>query len=518
MLHALNILGAGLSAFVGASAIVFGLDRWTDAAPVRSLSAGGAVIFLFEGGTLVDATPAARQLLRGKRRADSDLSRLADVVGGRFGTVLTHRLSELRANGRLILTSIDGLETLEAEEENGLLRLTLRTDCRSVGSVDRLSVDALEAELLLLRGLAEDAPLPIWTQDSQDQLSWANRAYLELSDRNRVAPDDPAQAEGGRSFWPAAPLFEPPRDLNEGECRQRRLSLPRPVGESPVWYEVTSVRRGEGSLHFANDVSGLVLAESARQHFVQTLAKTFASLRTGLAIFDRDRRLVLFNPAFVDLTGLPIGFLSGRPVVQTVLDRLREAKILPEPRDYAGWRDEVAALEAAAAQGQYCENWSLPNGQIYRVTGRPHPDGAVAFLFEDISDEIGLTRRFRAELSLARNALDALDDAVAAFSPTGDLTLWNMAYARLWRRTEGTTDPGHLQAEAAEWERACLPTPFWAQLHARSDSARVPLETALEHRDGRRLRVRLVTLTGGGLLAMFREDPEHRLGPTQVAS
>jgi len=51
----------------------------------------------------------------------------------------------------------------------------------------------------------------------------------------------------------------------------------------------------------------------AQRNFVQTLTKTFAQLSIGLAIFNRERQLVLFNPALIDLTALPADFLTGRP-------------------------------------------------------------------------------------------------------------------------------------------------------------------------------------------------------------
>ena len=64
------------------------------------------------------------------------------------------------------------------------------------------------------------------------------------------------------------------------------------------------------------------------------------------------------------------------------LDRLRENRVMPEPRDYRTWRNSIAELEAAAQDGTYSETWSLPDGHTYHVTGRPHPDGAVALLFD----------------------------------------------------------------------------------------------------------------------------------------
>ena len=42
-------------------------------------------------------------------------------------------------------------------------------------------------------------------------------------------------------------------------------------------------------------------AETALRGFMQTLAKTFAHLPTGLAIFDQHRQLALFNPALAPL-------------------------------------------------------------------------------------------------------------------------------------------------------------------------------------------------------------------------
>ena len=80
--------------------------------------------------------------------------------------------------------------------------------------------------------------------------------------------------------------------------------------------------------------------------------------------------------------------------------------MVPEPKDYRSWSNQMNSLEAAAASGHHVGIWSLPGGQTYRVTGRPHPDGAVAFLFEDITSEISLTRQFRADLSLGAEVLE----------------------------------------------------------------------------------------------------------------
>jgi hypothetical protein len=87
----------------------------------------------------------------------------------------------------------------------------------------------------------------------------------------------------------------------------------------------------------------------------------------------------LFNPALIDLTALPADFLSARPNLLSFFDRLRDHRMMPEPKNYGSWRHQMADLVAAAADGRYQETWSLPSGAVYSVSGQPHPDGAVAF-------------------------------------------------------------------------------------------------------------------------------------------
>ena len=120
---------------------------------------------------------------------------------------------------------------------------------------------------------------------------------------------------------------------------------------------------------------------------------------------------------------------------------------------------------AAAADGRYQETWSLPSGSIYQVSGRPHPDGAVAFLFEDITAEVSLTRRFRAELEMSQSILDHVDDAIAVFAANGVLTLSNEAYRNLWQ-----VDPDASFADVTildatrDWQERAKPTPAWGDM------------------------------------------------------
>ncbi|MEO1607727.1 MAG: PAS-domain containing protein, partial [Pseudomonadota bacterium] len=74
-----------------------------------------------------------------------------------------------------------------------------------------------------------------------------------------------------------------------------------------------------------------------------------------------------------------------------------------------------------------------------RVTGRPHPDGAIAFLIEDVTAEVSLTRNFRAELELGQSLLDTLEDGIAVFTSAGVLAFCNAAYRTLWKQDPDTS-------------------------------------------------------------------------------
>ncbi|RBI77649.1 hypothetical protein DQW77_01245 [Roseovarius sp. TE539] len=270
---------------------------------------------------------------------------------------------------------------------------------------------ATRHEILRLRQMAdnfrrilEQAPAPVLKTDRDGTLLWHNAAFGHLADGDRDALR---------------------HALATADCREEQHE--QRVNGTTRSYTVTTSTEENAIIGHAHDISALIRAESAQRDFVQTLAKTFAHLSTGLAVFDRNRQLVLFNPALVDLTSLPAEFLSNRPHLMGFFDRLRDQQVMPEPRNYADWKSHVNEVTERASDGLYEETWTLPDDLTYRITGRPHPDGAIAFLFEDITAEVHLARRFRSQLDLRQAALDALPDPVTIFGPDGILAFCNKA-------------------------------------------------------------------------------------------
>lgn len=288
-------------------------------------------------------------------------------------------------------------------------------------------------------------------------------------------------------------------------------------GQSSTWLETRSVPVKAGTIHYVADVTKVVTAENLRREFVQTLTKTFANLTTGLAIFNRDKQLALFNPALVDLTGLGPDFLSGRPNLMGFFDNLRDNHVLPEPRNYGDWRTQILQMIETATDGLYRETWTLPSGLTYRVTGRPHPDGAVAFLFEDVSDEISLTRHFRSQVDVRQAVLDNLSEAVVVLSPAKTVLLCNSTCSDFLN-----IDPDSSFAEMSlnDLTQVCnarLPKPeFWAGVAQALDDRRLanPIAEHLLDTENRWYHCRAAPLPGGAAMltiapASAKADATH---------
>ena len=376
------------------------------------------MIFLFQNGQLQDLSPSAKGLLPSRT---ANIEDLLELLADAFPELDP---SQVRAGGLDVTGAHSGMR-MTSEQRQGILRI-------SVYGLAEIAQARTARDLLLLDQIASAAPQLIWQQSGSGRVLWSNAAY-----RNAVSTIQPADG----ALFPALDTEQP-----------SSATRMRAAGSQERWFDVTTTL-GDGRMTcFATETTELVRADENRREYVKTLGRTFGDLSTGLAIFDKERRLKMFNPALLEMSNLPFAFLSARPRIDTVFDRMREIQMMPEPKDYASWREQFTAVETGAKQGTYCENWPLPDGQTFRVTGRPHPDGAFALLFEDITAEISLTRRFRTEIETGQAVLDSLPDALAVFARTGTLVMQNAAYATLWGCGEHHFEHRTIATEVVRWQ------------------------------------------------------------------
>ena len=480
-----------LSSAIAALTMVY-MARDRRVTRAKTAPAGPSIAYLFESDMLIHATPLGQSLLN---RPNSDL-RWNDIR-----TTFDARFPDLPQAPPKQLDTITEVGAVDPEDQGVIkieaigrhMRRELVEADAETAEPNRHAARSLRILHKRLDEMCQNAPFPMWRLDADNAVVWSNAAYEDLA---RSVGHDPDRSD--------EPVLTVPRAGDER--RKARVSIERKNSSAPAWFEVTATPSDGGLLHHAINIDAVIQAEIAQRNFVQTLAKTFAQLSIGLAIFDRNRQLVLFNPALVDLTGLQAEFLSARPELLTFFDNLRDRRIMPEPKNYATWRQDTSNMIAAAADGHFQETWSLHSGQTFRVSGRPHPDGAIAFLIEDITEEISQTRAFRAEVALGHSLLDTFDDAIAVFSPTGTLTFCNTAYRELWNQA-----PDESFAETTlfdcirVWQNGCAPNPAWGEIpeFVAKVSERAAWSASIRYLDGTDCYVNIAPIASGETLVRF---------------
>ncbi|MET4102908.1 PAS domain-containing protein [Roseovarius sp. MBR-78] len=430
--------------------------------------------FLLRDGALIDHDAGDFDPPAPPDGAGDDWSHLARWFAPRFA------LPDRPAEGRQTIASASpetDPATLDIDTSGARTHVTLR---------DPLTTDPAARHALLAR-LAEanaqstallHVPVPVWLRDPTGRIAWENAAASALPPAHRA-----------RLLTGAG-----------------RVALEDPAR----WFDLATHEDTDGTLIFATDVTPLVRAEETRRDFIQTLGRSFADLPTGLAVFDRAHTLAMFNPALADLTGLDPVMLSGRPDIFCFFDMLRDRHVMPEPKNYASWRGQIHTMIHEARGGQYREVWSLVTGRTYRITGRPHPDGAVAFLIEDISEEISATRHQRAERDILIAALDRVGEAIAVLSFDAGLVFCNRRFATLARLDPAAREAGLPLPDLIECCRTRFPdAALWHEVAARlEDRGPTQALTGQIARDAdRALALSLVPLGQGQMMLSLRPVP-----------
>ena len=241
--------------------------------------------------------------------------------------------------------------------------------------------------------------------------------------------------------------------------------------------------------------------------------RSFDRLATAFAVFDGAQRLTHFNQAYVDLWKLDPQWLASRPRDGEVLDRLRQARRLPEKADYRDWKKSWLAAYGANVQVE--DQWHLPDGRTLHVVADSEGEAGVTYLYENVTERLGLESRYNALIQVQRETLDTLQEGVAVFAPSGRLRLYNRAFATIWhlhpRQLDG--EP-HIEEVIAccrqlydapeEWERIrAAVTAIVAERHS--------YEKQFDRPDGSVLACAALPLPDGGTLLTYVDvsDAKH---------
>ena len=515
---------AGVLVFAATTAIVLVRTRLVQAAKLAS--AQSEIAGLRDEGdralALLLADPQVLVIWHNGKRDPSVLGDPTPITGTAaplrvlaFGTwldparahAIDHAVDALRRRGEafsLVLNTKSGRH-VEAEGRpiggTAVLRLRDVTGAKLEHAVLAERYQRLERELMALRQLLDSAPAPIWVRNADGSLAFANRAYASA-----VEAADPQDAIArGIELLDRNAREEAARVRAEGGTFAKRV--PAVVAGSRRLLDVFEVGSERGSAGIGIDASDAERLRSELARVITAHRRTLDQLATAVAIFGSDERLVFHNEAYRKLFDFDSAFLEERPTDSAILDRLRANRQLPEQADFRAWR---AQLHEAYRSPEPREHWwHLPGGRTLRVVTTANPEGGVAYLFDDISERIGLESRYNALIRTQGETLDALTEAVAVFGSDGRMKLFNRAFVDLWNlSTRELAEQPHIET-VGEWSRPYLGgslEPWKAiQIAVTRLGRRDPVVRRIERADARVLDCTAVPLPDGGTLVTFRD-------------
>jgi signal transduction histidine kinase len=289
-----------------------------------------------------------------------------------------------------------------------------------------LEEEKIEQQKADFEAVLNALPVPVWVRDKALALQWGNLAFVSSSGEANLAAALAHQASLDKSELDLASTARSRQEMTSS----RRFSV---LGGHRRALEFTHVPLDEGGIvGTAIDATDVSTAEARLQQHIDAHADTLDKITTAVAIFGPDQRLTFHNRAFVKLWELPETWLDRHPTDGEILDRLREARKLPEQRDYQAWKRQRLALYEKTREQPSEDEWHIPGGTALRVVAQPHPFGGLTFLYEDVTQQIALESSYNTLIKVQSATLDTLSEAVAVFGLDGKLKFSNAAFAHTW--------------------------------------------------------------------------------------
>ena len=177
----------------------------------------------------------------------------------------------------------------------------------------------------------------------------------------------------------------------------------------------------------AIETTTLIAAHDEAAGAVARITMSLATVRTGLATFAPERTLLLHNPRFAELLGLPLGKL--RPGL-TLADLLG---LMQGRHEYADAEGEAFLANQASTDRtrRSTIRRARPNGQVTDIASDPLPDGGWTMSVVDISQLASAEDEAVRRAAMLDSILDNIPHGVCVYGPNRQVTMFNPAYSEI---------------------------------------------------------------------------------------
>ncbi|MES2174640.1 MAG: PAS-domain containing protein [Pseudomonadota bacterium] len=419
------------------------LDRLT----MLLASAPAAPIIIHPDGRLEAADRLAKWL--GKPRVPTFASELTAPDGGlepEDAATLAQEIASAQRAGKSFALPVRGLGSSRlllvrgapagpgiAESGGVILWIFDATDSQAEIQSLRGHVEQLRDALEALAGLVEAAPFPMWHRTPDLRLSLVNSAYVRAVDGQGA----------GDVIGHGTELVETVAGLTPQAAAADAIARDEPIermvpatidGERRTMRVVDVPLGAAGVAGYAVDQHELEQARVEHRRLEAAQRDLLDRLSAGVARFGPDRALRFWNQPFISLFGLHQDALADAPPFERVLDQMRDARRLPEHRDFPAWRAERRQWFLSPQPLE--ENWLLQDGTHLRIYAQPLPDGGLLLIFEDRTEQVNLSSARDTLLRVRTATFDNLFESIGVFSSDGRLQMWNSRFRTIWGAKE----------------------------------------------------------------------------------
>ena len=421
---------------------------------------------------------------------------------------ISDAIRNLTQNGQGFARTVQGARgdyfELDGQAVGAAAVLRVRDATKARGELAASNAERAAAKSTLARvlGLFDALPHPVWLRGENGELAWVNACYAKAVDA--VNPTDAIRR---RIELLDAQALADSRSASAQTATWNATVVAVAAGDRKT-FGVVERTLERGSAAIALDQSELLAQRAELARYIEANAKLLDLLTTGVAIFDRAKRLVSHNAAYRRIWGLETAFLEQRPLDGEILDRLRGERQLPEQADFRNWKAQALAGYREIEPKE--QTWHLPDGRTLRVVASPNSQGGVTYLYDDATQSYSLASQVNSLTSVQGETLEALKEGVAVFGADGRMKLVNRTFCDLWGFDADVAEQKpHIEAIVRIGEPQELGSTIWSQMKDQIvglPDARVPIAAKLVRKDGAVIECAALPLPDGATLLTFLDS------------
>ena len=301
--------------------------------------------------------------------------------------------------------------------------------------IDKINNDCAKytEQIKNYRILIDNLPTPIWLRDENLNITLLNRPYLKLlglKNFQELTPENSILKDLGNT----TDLKELAKTAQISNTIQKKQINILNSGDLRK-FEITETPYHDSSLkttHIVGSLVDITNFDDAKRNYQMHLdshLEILSSLDTAFCIINPEHKFIFSNSAFLNLWNLPSNFTDQAPHYNLFLDKIRELKTLPEVPDFKLYKEEENKAFDDLREPKE-DLLYIPDGRTFKRIRAPHSDGTL-IAYEDITDDLAITRSLNDLTNVQQGILNNLPDSVVIFSPTLKLKTYNHAFINL---------------------------------------------------------------------------------------